>query len=100
MPLIRSEEVFFGVAVRMSRGGDHCLLSWGRVCRPLELGGLGISSLQKMCWALHMRWIWLQKTDPGRPWANLPIQVPYKARSFFSVDLILEVGNGANILYR
>jgi hypothetical protein len=62
-----------------SKGG-HCLLSWGRVCQPLKLGGLGISNLHELCWALRMRWLWLHKTDPGRPWANLPIQVPYKAR--------------------
>jgi hypothetical protein len=43
-----------------------------------------------------MRWLWLHKTDPGRPWANLPIQVPIKARSFFSTILVSEVGNGAS----
>jgi hypothetical protein len=75
------------------------LLSWGRVCRPLKLGGLGISSLQELSWALRMRWLWLHKTDPKRPWANLPIQVPYKAKAFFSTVLISEVGNGANTLF-
>jgi hypothetical protein len=25
--------------------GGHCLLCWGRVCRPLKMGGLGISNL-------------------------------------------------------
>jgi hypothetical protein len=46
-------------------------VSWGKVCRPLQLGGLGISNLQELCWALKMRWLWLQKTDPGRPWTGL-----------------------------
>jgi hypothetical protein len=45
-----------------------------------------------------MRWLWLHKTDPGRPWANLPIQVPKKARYFFSTVLVSEVGNGAHTL--
>lgn len=26
--------------------GGHCLVAWGRVCRPVELGGLGIFSLR------------------------------------------------------
>jgi hypothetical protein len=42
--------------------GGHCLVSWGKVRRPLQLGGLGISNLQELCWALKMRWLWLQKT--------------------------------------
>jgi hypothetical protein len=79
--------------------GGHCLVAWGRVCRPLELGGLVISSLNEMCWALLMRWLWLHKTDPERPWANLPIQVPYQAWALFSTVLISEVGNGAHTLF-
>ncbi|KAL5681121.1 hypothetical protein ACJX0J_007506, partial [Zea mays] len=34
-----------------------------------------------------MRWLWLHKTDPEKPWANLPIQVPKKAEAFFSTAL-------------
>jgi hypothetical protein len=47
--------------------GGHCLVAWGRVCRPLEIGGLGISSLKELGWALRMRWLWLSKTDPDKP---------------------------------
>jgi hypothetical protein len=73
--------------------------SLGRVCRPLQLGGLGISNLKELNWALRMRWLWLQKTKPSRPWCSLPIQVPDKARAFFSMVLTSEVGDGANILF-
>jgi hypothetical protein len=79
--------------------GGHCLVAWGRLCRPLHLGGLGISSLKELCWVLRMRWLWLHKIDPGRPWANLPIQVPKKAGSFISTVLVSEVGNGAHTLF-
>jgi hypothetical protein len=41
--------------------GGYCLVVWGKVCRPLQLGGLGISSLKEVCWALKMRWLWLKK---------------------------------------
>ena len=46
-----------------------------------------------------MRWIWLQKTEPNRPWAKLPIQVPNHVRSFFLVAIISEVGNGSHTLF-
>jgi hypothetical protein len=50
--------------------GDHCLVAWNKVTRPKELGGLGISHLQHICWALRLRWLWLKKltlTGPGQP---------------------------------
>jgi hypothetical protein len=74
-------------------------VAWGKVCHPLQLGGLGISSLPGLGWALRMRWLWLQKTDSRRPWTGLPIQVPSKARVFFSKVLVSEVGNGSSTLF-
>jgi hypothetical protein len=94
---------------RKEARGGHCLVSWGKVCRPcfrekkvcrpLQLGGLSISNLQELCWALKMRWFWLQKTDLDRPWSGLPIYVPSKARAFFSRALISEIGDGANTMF-
>ena len=31
---------------RKEINGGHCLLAWVMACRPIELGGLGISDLQ------------------------------------------------------
>jgi hypothetical protein len=53
--------------------GGHCLVSWGKVTGSKELGGLGISDLQKLNWALWVRWLWLEKTDPSKYWADLPL---------------------------
>jgi hypothetical protein len=55
-----------------------------------------ISSFPELCWALRMRWLWLQKTDPTRPWSDLHIKVPGKARAFFMEVVITEVGDGTN----
>jgi hypothetical protein len=33
---------------RKEARGGHCLVAWGRVCRPLQLGGFGISSLKEL----------------------------------------------------
>jgi hypothetical protein len=57
---------------RKEARGGHCLVAWDRVCRLLQLGGLGISSLKELIWALRMRWLWLQKIEPNRPWCSLP----------------------------
>jgi hypothetical protein len=46
-----------------------------------------------------MRWLWLERTDPSRPWSTLPIQIPIKAQAFFSVAMQTEVVNGANTLF-
>jgi hypothetical protein len=69
---------------RRNINGGHCLVALGRVCRSIELGGLGVFSLKELSWALRMRWLWLAKTDLDKPWAFLPMQVPDKVKSFFS----------------
>ena len=52
--------------------GGHCLIAWPKVTRPPELGGLGISYLQNLGWALRLRWMWLLKTEPEKPWVFFP----------------------------
>jgi hypothetical protein len=54
---------FFGKGRRDAQGG-HYLIAWVKVCQPIELGGLGITDLKSLGWALRMRWLWLQKTQP------------------------------------
>jgi hypothetical protein len=56
--------------------GGHCLVAWDRVCWPIGMGGLGISNLKMLGWALRARWLWLEKTEPHRPWAGLEVQFP------------------------
>ena len=46
-----------------------------------------------------MRWVWLQKTEPHRPWANLPIHVLEQASAFFKVVVYSEVGDGTKTLF-
>jgi len=79
--------------------GGHCLVAWVKVTRPFELGGLGISDLKTLGWDLRMRWLWLQKTEPNRPWAHRPIHVPDQVRAFFAMATISEVGDGAHTLF-
>jgi hypothetical protein len=77
----------------------NCLVSWEKVQQPLEYGGLGIPNLEFFGWALRIRWLWMQKTDPNRPWAGLPIEVPAKAKALFDMAVDSVVGNGESILF-
>ncbi|GJN09611.1 hypothetical protein PR202_ga27632 [Eleusine coracana subsp. coracana] len=79
--------------------GGHCLVAWGKVCRPIELGGLGIADLRNLSWALRMRWLWLQKTEPDRPWAALQIKVPAQVRVFYSIVVTTSIGDGTRTMF-
>ena len=79
--------------------GGHCLIAWPKVTRPPDLGGLGISHLQFLVWALKLRWLWLQKTELDKPWAFLPVQAPPQVKAFFPISITSVVGNGKNTLF-
>ena len=89
---------FLGRGRREARGG-HCVIAWLKVCRPKELGGLRISDLKTLGWSLKMRWIWLQKTEPNRPWADFNIHMPEQIRAFFAAAVYMEVGDGTTTLF-
>lgn len=59
----------------------------------------GLESLAVWGWALKMRWSWLQKTEPNRPWTFFPIQVHECVHAFFSMAIVTEIGDGAHILF-
>lgn len=81
---------------RKEANGGHCLIAWPKVSRPKDLGGLGILDLQRFGWALRVRWLWLGKTEPERPWSTFPVPVHNCAQSLFATAILSEVGNGAN----
>lgn len=79
--------------------GGHCVVSWARVCRPRELGGLGIHNLEMLGWALQMRWLWLKKTQPDRVWAEFDFQVHPNVTALFAVSVVSMVGDGNNTCF-
>lgn len=79
--------------------GGHCLIAWPRVCRSRELGGLGIADLKSLGIALKARWPWLMRSEPNKPWANLPIQVSNEVASLLSMAVVTEVGNGSSTFF-
>ena len=70
----------------------HCLLAWSKVTRPKDLGGLGISDLWNLSWALQAQWPWLQKTDHCRPWSSFPIRVCPEVQSLVAVAVVTAWG--------
>lgn len=71
-------------------------MSWTRVQRPIMYGGLGVLDLERLGWALRIRWFWSLKTDASRPWAGLPIHIPEIARALFDMAVDVQVGDGAS----
>lgn len=84
---------------RKEANGGHCLLTWPKVTRPKELGGLGISDLKELNCALRIRWLWLQKIEPHKPWASFPFQVSGHVEALFSVAITTEIGDESNTLF-
>lgn len=61
---------------------------------PKELGCLGIHNLDLLSWALRMKCLWIQKTDPQRPWISFRVSVPSQSSAMFSILVTTEVSNG------
>ena len=81
---------------RKEAQGGCCLVAWEKVQRPLELGGLGIPNLEIMGWALQVRWLWLRKTDSGKPWLSLDIPIHANVLALFQVGMQTSIGNGTS----
>jgi hypothetical protein len=71
--------------VRKDVNGGCCLVAWEKVMRPFDLGGQGIHNLEVMGWALQMRWLWIEKTNPDWPWAGLELPVYSNTSALFAI---------------
>lgn len=85
---------FFWTAKDQANGGQ-CLVAWNKICRPVCFGGLGVKNLQLQALALRVRWEWLRRTDPERPWQGIPMIVDKDARQAFDSLVRITVGDGA-----
>lgn len=84
---------------RKEANGGHCLIAWPKVTRPKELGGLGISDLRALGWALRVRWLWLKKTEPSKPWALFDLPTSGCIEALLSMAVSTEIGDGTSTLF-
>jgi hypothetical protein len=92
----RWERAFFWAGKNKVNGGQ-CLVAWDAVCKPYEFGGLGVKNLRLHGLALRVRWIWLRRTDLGRPWQGLPGWKDDMAGEVFASLVKLKVGRGDSV---
>lgn len=69
------------------------------MCKPTELGGLGLSDLKLQGFALQSRWLWLQRTDQERAWSQLPIKTAPEVQAFFRASTFMLLGDGRQALF-
>lgn len=48
-------------------------MAWSTICRPKDLGGLGILNLDRFGGALRLRRLWHERTSRLKPWIGLPM---------------------------
>jgi hypothetical protein len=80
-------------------GAGKCRVAWELVCRPKDLGGLGIIDLRRLGVALRLRWDWLRKYDPSRTWVNLPSSTDKVSQALFRASTLPVLGDGSRTLF-
>jgi hypothetical protein len=88
---------FWSAKDKANRG--QCLVAWNQVCKPTDQGGLGVKNLRLQGLALRVRWEWLRRTDPSRPWQGLPLITDERARQVFDSLVQIMVGDGRRTLF-
>jgi hypothetical protein len=86
-------------AAKARANGGQCIVAWDQVCKPRAYGGLGLKDLRLQGLALRVRWEWLSRTDPNRPWQSLPMATDKKAQEIFDQMVQITVGDGSRVLF-
>jgi hypothetical protein len=89
---------FFWAGKEEVKGGQ-CLVAWRSICQPKEFGGLGIKNIRLQGLALRVRWAWLRRTDPTRPWQGLPSLHDAEATDAFQSMASFILGDGHKIFF-
>lgn len=75
------------------------MVAWDTICRPTRFGGLGVKNLHLQAVALRVRWEWLRRMAPERPWQGLGMMVDDQARMVFNSLVKISVGAGSKVLF-
>lgn len=74
-------------------------MAWDAICKPTCFGGLGVQNLKLQAPALRVRWEWLRRTDPDRPWQGLSPLTDDLARVAFDSLVTIRIGDGRKALF-
>lgn len=61
--------------------------------------GLGITDTRLTATAFESKWLWLQKVDSDRAWAELPLRASREAVDFFIASTYTVIGNGERTMF-
>lgn len=74
--------------------GGKCRVAWPLVCRPTDLGGLGISDLRHTGIALRVRWVWKDRQEGHWPRTSKRV-----ALAIFQAATVINLGNGQSTYF-
>jgi hypothetical protein len=79
--------------------GGHCLINWKTIYCPKDIGGLSLPDLERVGHALHLRWPWLEWTDPDKPWFGSKLPRDEDDMALFRASTKITLGNGKKALF-
>lgn len=75
------------------------LINWRVTCSPKELGGLGITDLEKFGSALRQRWLWYSWKKEERPWKGMQTPATEEDKELFAASTRIRIGDGQTAIF-
>jgi hypothetical protein len=79
--------------------GGRCKVAWKMVCKPRQLGGLGVVDLRRAGIALRALWEWKRWVDQNKNWGSLHKSNEKMVSAIFSAAIVSVLGSGESTLF-
>jgi hypothetical protein len=79
--------------------GGRCKVAWKMVCKPRQLGGLGVVDLRRAGIALRALWEWKRWVDQNKNWGSLHKSNEKMVSAIFSAAIVSILGSGESTLF-
>jgi hypothetical protein len=89
---------FIWCGEQMGTAGS-CKVTWLTVCRPHDLGGLGVLDLRRAGVALRARWEWKCRVDHSINWSSLPRNKDKLVTAVLKASTASTVGSGESTFF-